>query len=216
MDVISRRKALGLIGAVPLAGALLAEASEDKHAGHALTPADPNETARETLRRHYFPNVALRTHENKEVRFYDDLLKDKIVTINMIYTSCKDVCPLLTANLNRVYKRLGEQGKRVGRDIYMYSISIDPEVDTPQVLKKYVKAQGVGPGWTFLTGASKDIELLRRALGYEDPLPFRDKNKENHAGMVRYGNEPLTRWAMFQGMANPKLIIELIMSSMFI
>jgi len=149
------------------------------------------------------------------VRFYDDLIKDKIVTINMMYTNCKDLCPMLTANLARVHKLLGEHGRRIGRDIHMYSISLDPEHDTPKVLKQYVKVQKVGPGWTFLTGAPKDIEFLRRSLGYEDPIPWRDKNKENHAGMVRYGNEPLTRWAMLQGMAKPKLIVELIESSVF-
>ncbi len=219
MEVISRRKILTLLGAAPLAGALLAQASEDQHAGHQQQEGEKREwanfSARETLQQHFFPNVALRTQENKEVHFYDDLIKDKIVMINMMYTSCKDLCPLLTANLARVHKLLGQHGKRVGRDIHMYSISLDPEYDTPQVLKQYMKAQRVGPGWTFLTGTPKDIEFLRRSLGYEDPLPFRDKNKENHAGMVRYGNEPLTRWAMLQGMGNPKLLVELILGAAF-
>jgi protein SCO1/2 len=207
-----------MLGAAPFAGVLLAQASDDPHAGHQQEGEKrewSNESPRETLKRHFFPNVALRTHENKEVRFYDDLIQDKIVMINMMYTNCRDLCPLLTANLARVHKLLGQHGKQVGRDIHMYSISLDPEYDKPQVLKQYMKAQKVGPGWTFLTGTPKDIEFLRRSLGYEDPLPFRDKNKENHAGMVRYGNEPLTRWAMLQGMAKPKLIVELITKSVF-
>jgi len=217
MEIVSRRKLLTMLGAAPLAGALLARASED-HIGHEQPDGKrewANISPRETFQQHFLPNVTLRTHENKEVRFYDDLVKDKVVIINMMYASCKDLCPLLTTNLGRVHKLLDQQGKRVGRDLYMYSISIDPDNDTPEVLKAYMAKFGIGAGWTFLTGTPKDIEFLRRSLGYEDPLPWRDKNKENHAGMLRYGNEPLTRWAMAQGMANPKWIVELVIKSLF-
>jgi len=79
-------------------------------------------------RRSRFPNVPLQTHEHQEVRFYDDLLKDKTVLITFMYTECKDACPLTTATLVQVQQAFGA---RVGRDIFMYSISVDPERDTP-------------------------------------------------------------------------------------
>jgi protein SCO1 len=91
----------------------------------------------------YFPNVTLTTHDGDEVKFYDDLIKGKIVAINLIYTTCKYACPLETARLTQVAKLLGE---RMGRDIFFYSITIDPDHDTPAVLKAYAQKYQVGPG----------------------------------------------------------------------
>src|SRR5713101_8920088 len=71
----------------------------------------------------YFPNVQVTTQDGATVRFYDDLLKGKSVAINLIYTSCKDECPLETARLVQVQRLLGD---RVGKDVFFYSISIDP------------------------------------------------------------------------------------------
>ena len=110
----------------------------------------------------YFPNVPLISHEGKKVRFFDDLIKGKVVMVNFIFTSCPDVCPLETARLREVQKLLGE---RVGKDVFMYSITIDPKVDTPAVLKAYAEKYQVAPGWMFLTGQPDDIILLRKKLG---------------------------------------------------
>ena len=92
----------------------------------------------------YFPNVELITHEGKRVRFFDDLIKDKVVAINFIYTSCPDACPMETAKLLEIQGILGD---RVGRDVHLYSISIDPETDTPEVLAKYANSFQAGLGW---------------------------------------------------------------------
>lgn len=142
--------------------------------------------------KHGFPNVTLRTHENKTVRFYDDLVKGRHVVLNFMYASCPDSCPLQTANLALVQKALGP---RVGRDIFMYSITLDPTHDTPEVLKAYAERFGVGPGWSFLTGRPEDTELLRRKLGFVDSDPIVDQDKTNHIGVVLYGNDRLDRWA---------------------
>lgn len=166
-------------------------------------------SARDAIRERYFPNVVLRTQDNKDVRFYDDLLRDRIVTINFMYASCADgVCPLITANLVRVQRLLGP---RVGRDIFMYSITLDPKHDTPKVLKHYARAYGVRPGWQFLTGKPADVELLRRRLGFTDLDPEVDKDPSRHSGNVRYGNEPLSRWAACQGQARPEYIAQSIL-----
>src|SRR5260370_36013993 len=105
----------------------------------------------------YFPNVPLVTQEGKTVRFYDDLLKGKMVVINFIYTKCSDSCPLETAKLAQVQRLLGE---RVGRDVFFYSIRIDPERDTPQELTAYADTFHVKPGWLFLTADKAAIELV--------------------------------------------------------
>ncbi len=162
-------------------------------------------TARDRIRDRYLPNVPLRTHNNRLVRFYDDLIKNKVVVINFMYADCEDVCPLVTMNLAKVQKLLG---RRVGREIFMYSITLQPEHDTPAVLKTYARDHGTGPGWTFLTGRPEDVERLRQSLGFVDPDPELDKDKANHIGNIRYGNEPLTLWAACPGMAEAPWIVE--------
>lgn len=198
----SRRKLLGLLGMAPVAGAALrANAATTTQSFVPETQAD----ARERVRQRYFPNVPLRTQDNKKVHFYDDLIKDKIVTINFFYAKCEGVCPGISANLVRVQKLLGE---RVGREIFMYSISLKPEDDNPAVLKEYAQSYHVRPGWKFLTGDPADIELLRRSLGFTNPDPKLDKDKSQHTGNIRYGNEPLMLWAACPGLAHAEWIAE--------
>ena len=100
----------------------------------------------------HFPNVDLITHEGKKVRFYDDLIKGKVVAIELIYTTCKYSCPLETARLVQLQKLMGD---RMGKDVFFYSISIDPEHDTPAVLKDYAEKYHVGPGWLVLTAGKR-------------------------------------------------------------
>ena len=100
--------------------------------------------------------------DGKLVHFYDDLLKGKAVAVNLIYTRCTASCPLETAKLAQVQRLLGA---RVGKDVFFYSISIDPTHDTPLVLKAYAQKFHAGPGWLFLTGKEEDIRLVGRKLG---------------------------------------------------
>jgi protein SCO1/2 len=162
-------------------------------------------TPRERLAERSFPNVTLTTHDGKKVKFYDDLLKDKIVIINFMYIRCQGTCPGTTANLVKVQKLLGD---RVGKDIFMYSITLKPEEDSARDLAAYAKAYKVGPGWKFLTGSPSDIELLRQKLGFIDRDPVRDANKSNHIGMLRWGNEPHTLWAGCPALLPPAKIVK--------
>jgi protein SCO1/2 len=152
----------------------------------------------------YFPNVELVSHEGKRLRFYDDLLAGKNVVINFMYTECDGSCPLTTANLVQVQRAFGA---RVGRDLFLYSITLKPEHDTPAELRAYATAHGVGPGWLFLTGDPGDIERLRRRLGFVDPDPVEDANKRSHVGVLRYGSEPLQRWTACPALGNPEQIV---------
>ena len=149
----------------------------------------------------YFPNVALTTHDGATVRFYEDLLKGKAVAINAIYTSCKDECPLETARLVQLQRLLGD---RMGKDIFFYSISIDPKRDTPAVLKAYAEKFGVGPGWLFLTGDEGDITLVAKKLGLSrrtDAL-----NRDGHQPILMIGNEPTGQWQRSSAVASPKYL----------
>ncbi len=151
-----------------------------------------------------FPNTLLTTHQGKTVKFYDDLIRDKVVAINMMYTECKGICPGTTANLRQVQKLFGD---RLGRDVFMYSISLLPEHDTPERLNAYVDRHRIAPGWVFLTGAANDIEQLRYRLGYYDRDPVIDANKSSHTGMIRIGNDKYDRWTMSPALAEPKQIL---------
>ncbi|MGC2694825.1 MAG: SCO family protein [Candidatus Angelobacter sp.] len=153
----------------------------------------------------YFPNVVLTTQDGKKVHFYDDVLKGKSVVIDLIYTECQDSCPLETARLVQVQKMLGD---RVGKDIFFYSISIDPKHDTPKVLKAYAEKYRVGPGWTFLTGKKADIDLVSQKLGlYSDPDP---NDRDGHTPSVMIGNEPGGQWMRNAATDNPRFLANMI------
>jgi len=149
----------------------------------------------------YFPNVLLTTQDGTSVHLYDDLLKDKSVAINVIYTSCKDECPLETARLVQVQRLLGE---RMGKDIFFYSISIDPRRDTPEVLKKYAEKFGVGPGWLFLTGKPEDIKLVTKKLGLSRGSD--SANKDGHTASLMVGDVPGGQWMRNSAVDNPQFL----------
>jgi protein SCO1/2 len=154
------------------------------------------------------PNVALKTHTGASVRFYDDLIRGKVVAINMMYATCEGICPLMTNNLVRVQALLG---KRVGTDVFMYSLSLKPEQDNPRALAEYAEMHEVAPGWLFLTGARADVERVRIALGFYDSDPVRDKDTTRHTGMVRIGNDAYGRWTMAPALAEPRQILSAIL-----
>lgn len=160
--------------------------------------------AQQQWHKNYFPNVELITQDGKKVRFYDDMIKGKVVAINFIYTSCGDVCPLDTAALRRVQKLVGSS---MGKDIHFYSITIDPKHDTPAVLKAYRKAFGVGPGWTFLTGRPQDIELIQRKLGL---TPANPGQLSAHDTRFIMGNEAIARWVKRTPNDNPYVLANIL------
>jgi protein SCO1/2 len=151
----------------------------------------------------YFPNVPLVTQDGKHVRFFDDLIRGNVVAINFIFTGCSASCPMETARLREVQDLLRD---RMGKDVFFYSISIDPDNDTPETLKQYAAKFDVGPGWTFLTGRSQDIELLRRKLGlYMPPLQSGKPGNDHDLSLV-IGNQATGRWMKASPMENPEVL----------
>jgi len=202
MTDLKRRRLVAALGAAPFAVPVLTAAqSLESGSKFKVIPS------RERIRQRYFPNLILTTHEGRKVRFYDDLVKDKMVVFNFMYAKCEGICTPITRNLVRVQKALGE---RVGKDIFMYSFTLKPKEDTPAALEHYAHMHKVQPGWLFLTGSADDMELLRRKLGYVDPDPEVDKDLSNHIGVLKYGNEPLERWGGCPGMTDPDYIAEMI------
>ncbi len=193
MARISRRKFLSVLGLVPFAGLIPGSAP--------FLPPPLRTPPSGGFHERYFPDALLKTQEGKEVRFYSDLLKNKIVVINFIYTHCQGLCPRQTANLVQVQRELGDHARR---NIFFYSISLKPKEDTPEKLREYAEAHHVGPGWRFLTGDPADVERLRLALGFVDPDPVLDRDTSQHIGMILYGNEAKQRWAACPSLTEPK------------
>jgi protein SCO1 len=149
----------------------------------------------------YFPNVPLVTQDGKKVRFFDDLIKGKVVAVNFIFTGCSASCSMETARLRDVQDLLAD---RMGKDVFFYSISIDPDNDTPQALKAYAQRFKIGPGWTFLTGRSEDIVLLRQKLGLYIPDVL--TSTQDHDLSLIIGNQATGRWMKASPFENPQIL----------
>ncbi|VVQ02643.1 hypothetical protein PS914_04213 [Pseudomonas fluorescens] len=152
----------------------------------------------------YFPNTLLTDQDGRQVHFFDDLIRDKVVVINFIFTTCSDSCPLETARLRQVQQLLGD---RVGKDIFFYSISIDPLSDTPAVLKAYAQRFKAGPGWLFLTGDFDAVTELRHKLGLFIEGVDNGRNKDHNLSLI-VGNQATGRWMKASPFENPWILAD--------
>lgn len=152
-----------------------------------------------------YTNAVLRTQDNKEVRFYDDLIRGRQVMVNFMYAECQGACGLTTQKLKGIYSQLKN---RMGNDLFFYSISIKPEDDTPAAMKHYAQMNKADlPGWYFLTGDPYDIETIRfRLFGMSHP-GF-DLDEAMHAGLLRIINDNRNSWGMAQAFASDKHILK--------
>jgi len=205
MAELSRRRMLSWTAMAPLAVASTSVVGSVGAAAVESEQPTKSELARRRIQRLHFPNVPLLTHEGKQVMFYDDLIKGKIVTMNFFFAQCDGVCPLVNANLEKVQKLFGAD---LGTKIFMYSFTLKPEQDDVKAIREYREMYHALPGWTFLTGKPEDLEKIRKGIGFTYPDPAIDADKTQHIGNVRYGNEPLMLWAACPGMANAKYLAE--------
>jgi len=177
------------VTASALAVAMLAAGAGSSHQQSGARKASP------------IPDVRLVTHEGRAVRYHRDLVQGRTVVINFTFSTCENFCPITMPNLAQLQKLLGD---RVGRDIHFHSITLDPQGDTPPLLRKYAANLGAGPGWTFLTGDEAEITRLRRRLGVYNPDPEQDADRTQHAGVVVYGNDAINRWGSMPGLIRPE------------
>ncbi len=145
----------------------------------------------------YRPDLELVTQDNKTVHFYDDLIAGRIALINFMFTTCTSICPPMTANLAQVQRLLKEY---LGDRVVMISISVDPETDTPAVLKAYAERYGAGRGWYFLTGTREHIDAVVSKFGDNS------RDKLRHSGMLLIGNDPARTWVKGFAMTAPEEI----------
>ncbi|MEQ1619366.1 MAG: SCO family protein [Terricaulis sp.] len=162
----------------------------------------PPTQGRYQYHRDYFPNTILQDQDGRNVRFYDDVIRGKVVAINFVYTTCTDICPLDTAQLRQVQQLLGD---RLGRDVFMYSVSING--DTPEALRRFMRTYDVGPNWRFLTGSREDVTQLQRLLGLriDDPNDLRSHNTS-----IVLGNERTAQWIRRSAYENPRNLVQVL------
>ena len=142
----------------------------------------------------YFGDALLTNQDGKQLRLYSDILKGNVVIINSFYSTCSSVCRVTIP----VFKQLQDElGERVGKDVRLISITVDPESDTPEVLRKYAAGVGAKPGWVFLTGDKQTVDQVLYSLG------LYAEAKENHSNVFIIGNEPTGLWKKVLGVAPP-------------
>jgi len=170
-------------------------AHEHEGYGHEGRPATP------TLQKRIKPNIpdtVLIDQNGRKHRFYTDLVKGKTVLMNAVYTSCPGVCPIQTSVFARVQGLLGD---RVGKDVQMISVSIDPVTDTPERLKSYAQKFHVQPGWLFLTGSKQDVGEVLRAMDLYAAVP------SEHTPIAAVGYEPGAVWMKMINITAPSDIV---------
>jgi protein SCO1/2 len=154
----------------------------------------------------YLPNAVVLTHEGRRALFYNDLLRNRVVLINCFSIHNEEVYPVIE-NLVAVQRLLGEKS---GRDIFIYSITTDPERDTPRALRAFAEKRGIKPGWLLLTGPTDTVDSLRARLfasggGHHQGVPL---VKDCSLGLIRYGNEAAGLWASCPAKTEPEWIVE--------
>ena len=173
---------------------------KDPHAGHKMSQAQPQE---QSAAGKWFSDVELLDQDGRKVRFYTDMLKGKTVVINAFFTTCTSVCPPMNRNMEKIQAALGD---RVGKDVFLVSLTVDPLTDTPPRLKEYARRFHAGPGWTFLTGKKEDVDWALYKLGQY----VEDKN--DHKTVIIIGNEATGLWKKALGMARADELVQIVQS----
>jgi protein SCO1 len=151
----------------------------------------------------YFTDVELIDQNGEKMRFYSDLIQGKTVIINSFFATCQGSCLPLNQNLAKVQEALGE---RLGKDVYILSISVDPTVDTPPNLKQYAKKLNARPGWFFLSGAKENVEFALKKIGQFVP------DKQDHLNIFIIGNERTGLWKKAFGLAKSEELVKVVES----
>lgn len=186
-----------LLAVAPLAWA----GDEDPHAQHRAmmqhkAPEPAVELADIDLR-----DVVLLNQDGEEVEFIDDVIGDKIVVMDFVYTTCTTVCPVLTALFTQVQTRLGDD---LGDEVVMVSMTVDAARDTPARLKAYANKHRVQEGWTWLTGPKPTMDDVLTGLGAFS-VSF-----EDHPAMVIVGDGRTGEWKRMFGFPNPDRIMSVV------
>jgi len=144
-----------------------------------------------TVENYVVPDVTLVNQNGLKVRLRTLLSSDKPVLVDFIFTTCTTICPVLSANFSNFQRKLGPESSKV----QLVSISIDPEHDTPEAMKSYLENRYTAkPGWDFLTGSKKDIDLVIKAFDAYS------QNKMAHLPLILLRSMTDNRWIRIYGL----------------
>jgi len=164
----------------------------------------------------FIPNVPVVTHLRQRAMFYDDLIRDRVVLVGFMSIANDAIYPV-TRNLVQVQRRLGA---RLGRDVHLYSITVDPAHDTAEALEGFAQRHGAQPGWSFLTGNAESINAILGAFfAHRGEPPEAEEVHGAHAGhggrlhdcsmgLMRYGNDAVGLWGSVASLAVPVQIVD--------
>ena len=148
----------------------------------------------------YFSDVELIDQDGQKHRFYNDILKNKVVVINTFFTTCTNICPPMNRNFEKMQEALGD---RLGKAVFLISITVDPVTDTPPRLKEYSRRFHARPGWIFLTGKKENVDWALYKLGQYV------ESKDDHTSIFIIGNEPKGLWKKAFGLAQVDELIRI-------
>ena len=149
----------------------------------------------------YFTDVELVSHHGETMRLYTDLLQGKVVVINSFFTTCTGSCPIIMSTMARIQEALGD---RVGKEVSLISLTVDPVTDTPPRLKEYAERLGARPGWHLVGGKKENVVLALRKLGQAV------KEKEQHLNIIIIGNERTRLWKKVMALAPTETLITIV------
>jgi protein SCO1/2 len=139
--------------------------------------------------------------DGRRVRFYSDLIKDRVVVVSFFFTKCTVVCPPQTGALVKLQARLAA---RLGREVFLVSVTRDPATDTPQHLKRWGEGAGVLPGWTLVTG---DEGVMSRLVA---DFTGANLGQEMHNSILLIGNDRTGTWTTAEALSGTERLLGVI------
>jgi len=141
--------------------------------------------------------VSLHNQFGEQVDLSRDVIGDRVVVINFVYTNCTTVCPVTSSIFTLVQNNLDGQ---MEKHVALITITVDPAHDTPHRLLNYSKNFAAGSAWSWLTGDKKNVDIVLKALGAYTP------NFEDHPAMLLIGDERNSKWYRLYGFPAPEAI----------
>jgi protein SCO1/2 len=200
---------LTLLGSLILVLSALTGTAQEPASTQKPKPAEPaslqqaaaNAPANLSPAEKYFSDVELIDQDGQKLRFYSDALKNKVVVINTFFTTCTNICPPMNRNFEKIQEALGD---RLGKDVFLISITVDPQTDTPTRLKEYSRRFHARPGWMFLTGNKENVNWALYKLGQYV------ETRDDHTSIFIIGNEPKGLWKKAFGLAKVDELIRIV------
>jgi protein SCO1/2 len=144
-----------------------------------------------SMEQYTIPEATLLNQEGDAIELSELFNGDRPVAVTFIFTTCTTICPVMTATFLRMQNELSDDVEKPR----IVTISIDPEFDTPAVLKDYASRYDFGPGWEFLTGQPDDVEAVLKSFNayYGD--------KMNHRPLYFFKRSGDDSWLRIEGLA---------------